>query len=508
LALFGAFLAGGLSNLLPRAQALDSFHAGFLFDRHSQVFETGEETQVVGPFYYYRTNELDSTWALPPFYSNAEWLEGVGQEYDILYPLLSFDRYGNEYRWHFCQLLSFAGGDNQEEVSRHRFSLFPFYFQQRSEDTNYNYTALFPLVGHLENRIFRSEIDFVLWPLYVKSVKRPSAGPPGDDQFQRITYQWFAARRGDVTTYNYLYPFFHIRYGDGLFGWQFWPLVGDEKKELTTKTNNWGEVEQYPGHRKWFVAWPIYLQQERNLGTANPEHELMIFPLYNRLRSPGRDSTSYLTPFGLTITDDRTRKYREVDAPWPFIVFAWGEGKTTKRIWPLFSHAATKELESDFYLWPLYTHKRIRGETLDRNRWRLLYFLYSRSKDLNTETGFSRTRTDFWPLFTHQKMFDGRTRLQILAPLEPILPTSKSIERNYSPLWSLWRSEHDPKSGSSSHSLLWNLYRREVTPESKKGSLLFGLFQYESSAEAHHWRVFYLPWKAAHDDPEHVSEYR
>lgn len=98
--------------------------------------------------------------------------------------------------------------------------------------------------------------------------------------------------------------------------------------------------------------------------------------------------------------------------------------------------------------------------------------------------------------------------MQVLAPLETFLPLSKSIERNYSPLWSIWRAEHNPTTGRHSQSLLWNLYRREVTPTSRKGSLLFGLIQYESSAETKHWRWFYLPLKKSQESSDHVPEHR
>ena len=102
-------------------------------------------------------------------------------------------------------------------------------------------------------------------------------------------------------------------------------------------------------------------------------------------------------------------------------------------------------------------------------------------------------RTDFWPLFTSRHDLNGNQRLQILSVLEPLLPNNKSIERNYSPLWSLWRSEKNAQTGATAQSLLWNLYRRETTPETKKCSLLFGLFQYQSDAEVRRWRLFYFP---------------
>ena len=77
--------------------------------------------------------------------------------------------------------------------------------------------------------------------------------------------------------------------------------------------------------------------------------------------------------------------------------------------------------------------------------------------------------------------------------IEPMLPNNKSIERDYSPVWSIWRAESDPKTGAASQSLLWNLYRRDVTPASQKCSLLFGLFHYQSDTTGKRLRLFYIP---------------
>jgi len=98
-----------------------------------------------------------------------------------------------------------------------------------------------------------------------------------------------------------------------------------------------------------------------------------------------------------------------------------------------------------------------------------------------------------WPLFTSRTDFEGNHRLQVLSILEPLLPNSKSIERNYSPVWSLWRSERTAHGEAVDQSLLWDLYRRRVTPESKKTSLLFGLFKYQSTPNGKEWRVLGLP---------------
>ncbi len=496
-----------MTGLLVAHDTDPETHAGLLFDSHPLTLESGWRREAVGPFYYRQQTELEKLWAVPPLFSQSV-TDGDSEEYDVLYPLLTYNRAGAEYRWQLFQLLSFSGGQSQDEVPRDRFTIFPLYFQQRSPDSNQNYTALFPIYGHLKNRIFRSEIDFALWPLYVKTIRRPSASPLPNDPFLSLGNSWLSSRRGDMTTYNYAYPFFHLRYGEGLFGWQLWPLLGHEQKKLTTKTNNWGDLETSFGHDKKFYLWPIYSQSQRGIGSTNQETDLLVFPLYRQFRSPARDSTSYFPPVGLTITEDRARKYREIGFPWPIIVFTRGEGKTVNRVWPFFGQAKNIALESDYYLWPLYKFNAIGSGPLNRERTRILLFLYSRTEETNKETKATKTRTDLWPLFTHRTDYNGNSRLQILAPLEPFVPASKSIERNWSPLWSLWRSENNPRTGEASQSVLWNLYRREVSPETKKGSLLFGLIQYESSAEKQSWRLFYLPLKNSSKVSDHVPEHR
>jgi len=283
-----------------------------------------------------------------------------------------------------------------------------------------------------------------------------------------------------------------LRHGDGLHGWQFWPLVGAEHKDVTTQTNGFGDVEIIGGHDNFFALWPVHFWQNNGIGTDNPEKFRADLPLYSYSRSPNRDSTSVLWPFFNWI-DDREKKYREWEGPYPFVVVARGEGKTTTRVFPLFSRAHSDTFESDFYLWPIYKFNRLHTGALDQRRTRIFFYLFANVIERNTNTAAEKQRVDLWPLFTWRRDFNGSTRLQILAPVEPALPNNRGIERDWSPLWSLWRAEDNPKTGASSRSLLWNLYRRDTTPDSKKCSLLFGLFQCQTTPEGNTTRLFYIP---------------
>jgi hypothetical protein len=450
------------------AFAQDDPGAGPLYDEFPLTLDSGHRIEAVGPFFYRQERDTEESWAVPPLFSRVTDPATESEAYDLIYPLLTCEIYGREYHWQFCQLLGFSGGRNQTGVPQNRFTLFPVYFQQRSPDTNENYTALVPFYGHLKDHLFRDEIFFVMFPIYSETRKR------------------------DVVTDNYLYPFFDLRHGDGLRGWQFWPVVGSEHKNVTTRTNGFGETEVIGGHAKSFLLWPFHLRQDTGIGTDNPEKFRASIPFYAATRSPRRDSTSVLWPIFNWI-DDRERRYREWEGPWPFVVIARGPGKTTTRVLPLFGRSHSDTLESDFYLWPIYKYNHFRGGALEQARTRILFYFFVDLTEKNTGTGRARRRVDLLPLFTWHRDFDGNRRLQILAPIEPVLPGSSGVERNWSPLWSLWRAESNPGTGAASQSLLWNLYRYDTRPGAKKCSLLFGLFQYQSNAESKAMRLFYIP---------------
>ncbi|MEY4916760.1 MAG: hypothetical protein RL616_673 [Verrucomicrobiota bacterium] len=466
-----AILLATLGLLAPVRTALagDGWAAaGFLFDSFDLVLEPGHRTEAAGPFYYSETRADDATLALPPlisFYENKTVQHG---EINLLYPLLTYENYGSEWRWQFFELLSFAGGQEQNDLQTHRFTIFPVYFQQRSLDTNLNYTCVMPIYGHLQRRLFRDEMFVVLFPLFSET------------------------RKKDVVTDNYLWPVGHVRHGNHLDGWQVWPIAGSEHKDLTTLTNGFGDVTTIGGHDRSFVLWPFWLSQDNNLGTENPEKFRASVPLFATTRSPNRDVTSVLWPL-FTWIDEREKKYHEWEGPWPFVIFTRGEGKTTDRVWPLFSQSHNATQSSDAYLWPIYTRKQIHDETLERSATRVLFYLYVGVSEKNKETGAEKLRRDSWPLFTWRKDFNGNTRLQFFAPFESILSSSRGIERNWSPLWTVWHSEKNPRAGGASQSLLWNLYRHEVSPGHQKTSLLFGLFQRQTDGEKTSTKLFYLP---------------
>ena len=411
----------------------------------------------------------ERSFAIPVLFSSKSSSRPDHSEWDVLYPLMSYDRYGKEWRWHFLQIFRLSGGEGQAGDWK-RETVFPVYFRQKSDDPEKNYWALFPFYGTVKNRFRRDEIRAAVFPLYVRT------------------------RKSDVTTRNYLAPFFHLRRGNQLRGWQLWPLAGWETKGITAKTNILGEASLVGGHKKLTIAWPFYLRDRTGIGAENAKEQRALLPFFSSTRSARRDSFTAPWPIGLTLTQDREKKYREIGLPWPFLVFARGEGKTTSRIWPLFGSASNnKSLTSRFYAWPIYRRRTLETELVAERQTRWGFFLFAEKCRTQKESGISTFRRDLWPLFTWRASSEGgRRRLQVLAVLEPFFPANETMERHYSPLWAVWRSSRSSGARERSQSFLWNLWRREVDGEGRRSAVLFGLVRWEQTATQRSLKVLGL----------------
>ncbi len=441
---------------------------GPLYDKIRLTLEPGYGYEAAGPLWgNYQLDEERSLWRFSPLMSMSTDEGADFTEFDLAYPLLTYDRFGAEYRFQIGQLFAFSGGRRGDEDKDKRFTLFPLYFQQRSTNPTNNFTAVMPFYGRLQNRLFRDEVKWVMLPLYLQSRKR------------------------DVVTDNYLYPFFHLREGDGLKGWQFFPVFGQERKEVTYQTDMWDEKQMVPGHYKMFAGWPFFSFERRALGTENPVMATHLLPLYALQRSALKNSTTVMWPF-LRYSTDTTTNYREVNAPWPFIVWARGENRHIDRVWPIWSDTRAGFTRSKVFLFPLYKEKTIDSPEVKSRRTRIALSLYQDIHDESLETGQDRRQIHLWPLFAYERDFEDKARLQLIAPLEPLLRNNKGVKRNYSPMWSIYRKEENPNTGFKSHSILWNLLRFDRNKVARKDSILFGLFRYESTPEGSEARLFHF----------------
>ena len=243
------------------------FHAGLFYDQFPLTLDSGRRTEAVGPLFYDQQKDSEKIWAFPPLFSHTTDPTVEYREDDFLYPLLTYESYGREYRWQFCELFSFAGGQEPNVITAKRLTIFPFYFQQRSPDTNENYTALIPFYGHLQHRLLRDKIFFVMFPLYGQSQKK------------------------DVVTDNYLYPVFPCAARRR----PAWLAILAAGRQRTQGRDHRDQRFRRHDHRRrprqFFCAVAVLFPPEHTrIGTGRPGQNTVVLPLYClHSRSPNRD---------------------------------------------------------------------------------------------------------------------------------------------------------------------------------------------------------------------------
>jgi len=392
------------------------------------------EQEAVRPFYHWRRDaQLDR------------------EEVESLYPIVQYTRHEQD-----TQLQIFYGIDVRREGSipeehEERFDLFPFYASGRT-DRGQEYRWILPLYGTVYDRMGREEIQIVLFPLYMRTRYKG-----WENQFS----PW---------------PIVKVMSGeDGRTGFHLMPLYGEET---------------IPGKYEWrSFLWPFFMSQRKDLDTENPEESTVALPFVMTIRSPARDTTTYFWPL-FTHRVDREREFEEWQFPFPLFIIARGEGRHVNRFLPFFTEERytlrglplVKEMRVRNFavLYPLYIRTEEETPTSLVVRDRILWWLYSDIRETGRD-GEAR-RVDIWPFFRSVRNKEGRVTRQVLALLEPLMPSNEVFERNWSPLWAIYTYRRNPE-GDEAHSVLWNLVRVEATRDSRSVEVLGPLFAYRERGE-------------------------
>jgi len=467
-----------------------------VYDNRVDPLDRTRERSGLGPLLW-SSRSLDGDveeFGIRPFFFRREEKASQKIEWDFLYPLTTYRRSEGDWEFKFIELFSFRGEGSPQAGREERADIFPFYFSGTRED-GMAYWGIMPFGGKVYDRFFGEEAEWALFPLYFRSV-----------------------RRGEATTY-FPWPFLSVTGGldpaTKHTGFRVVPFYGQETKE--------GVFEKY------FALWPLVLYQRTGLDGDDPQTDLAVLPFYASHRGTALDSTTVLWPF-FTYTDNRERQFEQWDILWPFGKVARGEGRQTVQAFPLYmddrkvlrNEFLMKEIRyrDRFLLFPLYA--RNEEEYLDSRkvRDRILWYLYSDAREEGSD-GSSR-RVDAWPFVRYERDREGAVIFQTLALLEAFLPANEWIERNYSPLWSLYTYRRNP-AGDSVYSFFWNLLRHEETQAGTSievlgpllqyreagadsaFSLLGGLFQYEVQQGERSVRLFGAPVITWSERPQAVA---
>ena len=363
----------------------------------------------VGPFYEQRPDE--GYLAVRPFYARE------GESDDVLWPVFTSHR-------DWWRLLLFLHYQEQDDGGW-QFDMMPLWFNghrpARGDGPGEDYWGLFPVYGHHPHIAMMYDVDFALWPLWLRyRMPRPSKG------------RW-------MTSNAVLFPLFSWR-DDG--SWGFWPVYG---------VNHQRESD----HR--YVLWPLatWATYRADRDTAGEGHSWMFWPLYGRIRRERERQDLFLPPF-FSWTETYSKPWAErgnsapetrLRCPWP--VFEWESTSSRSRIsvWPLYERVH----------WRTYKEGEDAGD-VTRIGWKLVE-LYD---DETRVFPFWTSRKDgsyfrLWP-FWEAETKDGVTKSRFLAlfPLRWV----PAVDRSWSKFWTLYERESDVN--ETRHSLLWGIVRWRV----------------------------------------------
>ena len=481
---------------VPAALAADDTVSTFwpFFDYRASESADYSSLHMFGPFFKYETKGTETEYALRPLFYRAVDDEGVSST-DVLYPVLRYKNQGNgTSSVRVLGLLSYDFGESEDDrpgdgavnsedeaFSSKRYYLFPFLFY--GEEEQGRYFAFFPFFGTLYNWFKRDRISFTLFPIYSQT-----------------------ERKGTQVD-NVLWPFFAKISGENESGYKFWPIYGASQKEGV--------------YRKRFFLWPIFFSESLKLDSDNPKEVRAAWPFYITKESPEKSSTTVLWPFFSKVVD-RVRDFEVWNAPWPLVRVTKGEKYHGLKILPFFSDETVDVKRERWYVWPVYKIEEMNTELIERRRDRILFFLYSDTKERKFLTGDSTRLVNLWPLYGYRET-NGVSHFYVFSLIEPFFPRNESIERLWAPLWRIYQQKWDQQ-GNHVVSLLWNLYwherqgdrvawelfplfqyRRE-SPAKTDFKFLKGLFHYRASDQGKQLNFFYLPWGVRWGAPVAATE--
>lgn len=446
----------------------------------------GETWSGLGPFLFGQplpaphSNEAERAVGFRPLFFRTVSAKGETREAYGLYPLFSYRRMTDGYRWSVFSLINHYSTQAPEETVAHRgFDLWPFYFSRETGSPDTSYRAVLPIYGSVPNRFGQDRLSWVLFPLYAK---------------------W---EKNEVTTTTAPWPFIkHLR-GQGNAGFEVWPVAGYRHK---------------PGaYREQFYLWPLIFKKETALWQVQPDVRQGFLPFYASAKNADYTSESFFWPFFGYVDRTAPYRYHEKHYLWPIWVQGRGDALYVNRWGPFYTHSVRKGVEKTWIGWPVWKHQTWVDGKLRHTRRQVLYFLYqdTEQRSVSNPTLPAARKTHVWPLLSFWTNGAGKRQVQALSPLEIFYPNNDVMRMNYTPLFAVYRySQSAPD--TARHSALWNfvtyrreqderefhlgpLFSRERRGSEKRYALGNGLLALERSAESGRWKFSVFDFKRRQD---------
>ena len=352
-------------------------------------------------------------------------------------------------------------------------------YTQEADETNH--LAILPFYGDVRDFATFDRIRFVLFPLYMRTVREKN-------ETDHALFPVFSLTRPQTDIDG-------NRVGN-TEGWRVWPLYGQVKRDNS--------------YDRRFVLWPVGNFQTNHLERPEEkqEHINSAFPLFTQTKVGTYRGYTFLWPLFGYATDPR-EDFIQVDAPFPLVRYQRG-GKNTNgvertRFWPFYSHLKADLAESTSVMWPLITWRHEDYFGRDRDSLYMLPFWRSWTERIDRgerEGEITESWRKFWPLWS-QEVTGPRTTNTVL-PLNPLMK-SDFVDFHWGWIWQLYRSMEDGENRTERGWLgLW--WREKNAVEDRKSftglwsrrtvnrddmsytetSLLFGLIRWRSSDDEVH----------------------
>src|SRR5260221_6174722 len=98
--LFGLLLATSFGIAACGEAPAEEAALGPFYQQFKLTLAPGNRTEMMGPLFYDEHKESTHLWAVPPLFSRALDPDIDYEESDYVYPIISYDRFGSEYRFH------------------------------------------------------------------------------------------------------------------------------------------------------------------------------------------------------------------------------------------------------------------------------------------------------------------------------------------------------------------------------------------------------------------------
>ncbi len=427
----------------PKKSGAELIYPIFSYNKTHYSDNKTQTKWTIFPIFYYKKraeNNIDKskTTSLIPliFYGNF----GVGKKYFILLPLI------------------FYAKNSQVHL--------PFYLRKEQ-----NFAAFVPFYGKFTNFLGKKYMEFILFPLYVKSEKE------------------------GMTSLSFLWPFTGIYYGEKIGGFKLWPLFAYTKK--INKENK----EQ----KKFYYLWPLghHIRYPESARSKDPTIIDMFFPLFinynkgenkidyyfpfwGRKQTKYQTTNSYLFPL-LMLTKNTKYNYFQYRILGIILNRKKGENNNEFQLLNIFGYKTKPNYKRAYILWPIFSKLQddYKNYTFKRT---YLFPFYLNQKNIQKD-GTITTKSFFLPFMGKFQNKDKEKKIRNLWMWW--YTDNDSLERNWAPFWTFYEKTIKPN-GYYKKSVFRKLYTIETDGDSINKELNFLIFSYKKHNKESYIKLFGL----------------